>query len=293
MPALYFKLCAAPEEVTRRTTSSMDLLVSARFKVCAFGSGLVEETPGFMLILSDSTKLWCFAVLIAQVDALLSENPHSFQSPEDIDSFLDIWIEFFTTPSISEQRAVGLWGELHILSKFRSAGRGVACWVGPTGQPYDFFGESIRLEIKTSVRSPEAWFSATQVREKADYQIGFIRLVPDPVEGFSLDDLVRNITERMLGHEAEFLRLLTISGYRPGLHRHMKFTVEDTFSLRAGEIPLPVSTDWRIKDVRFSIDVDQFRNSGTSLDALLVAMGSRRSSGLPLASRARRRTARS
>jgi hypothetical protein len=254
---LFFSLSKLAGVPFRRSMKALDLVSSDDFQISSTSGGY-DRSAGYLVVLRHKAASWRFAAIACDLTWTLGADPERFDSEPSIDNFIMEWAELFSLEQMRSKVAIGLWGELWALCNFPVLDRGVSCWTGPLGAPFDFTGNGLRLEIKTSIGLSTAWFNVDQLSSPDDAFTLFVRASQDPLSGENLDDLVEKISES-LSELAPFQALLGRIGYFPGAKADMRLNAEEALMLRNVDIPVPICPDSRIRTVRFSISVDDFR----------------------------------
>lgn len=267
-PAIFFELAPRESGTARSVARGLELIVSSRFEMIDSTSRSARRRSGYAIALRDVALIDIFAAVAAHLAARLRALPAAFTTQADVDKYLAEWLEFFSRQSLTRERAVGLWGELYILSVLPSVDRGVACWVGPYGQMFDFMGNGVSIEVKTSLRTAVAAFSLGQIEDRDDGHAVFLRVLKDDRNGKSLDMLVAEI-RRELRDPIEFDATLVRAGYSSGTNAELRLTAEDLRAVPNSKIPRPVVNDDRIRSVRYEVDVDSLKGEFIPVPRLL------------------------
>ena len=270
-PCLFFELNSSDLDTSRRLTRGLDLIVSPAFAVTSASDPDPSPRAGYALLLRDRAYMWCFSVLAAQVGIALARDPTCMATRERIEAHVSEWSDFFGQEHLSAERAVGLWGELYLMTQFTSADRAVVAWVGPARQMCDFLGSGMKLEVKTSVGGSVVWFNLDQIEGKESSHSIFVRVLPDRVRGRSLDDLVNEIARR-LRDRAEFDWALVKCGYVPGANRDLKLVADEMHGIPNSEIPRPRKDDSRIRSVRYALDIEGLATHFVAVAPLIAAI---------------------
>ena len=266
-PAVYFELMPRHSETRRTLTLGIEVITSSQFEIVGKTSG-PSTRSGYAVALRDLRLLDTFAAVVAHVISCLKVDHSAYATEDAVERYFAEWIRFFSSQALSSERVIGLWGELHILASLPNVDRGVACWVGPYGQMFDFMGNGISLEVKTSLRTAVASFSLAQVVGRDDGHTIFVRVLRDDVDGASLDGLVEGIRRR-LRDPVQFDAALVRVGYRAGANAEFRLTAEDLRAVPNVKIPRPHVVDVRIRSVRYDIDVDGLSDEFVPVDPLL------------------------
>ncbi len=278
-PAIFFELEPRESGTARSLARGLELIVSSRFELVGPVYRNTRTRSGYAVALRDTALIDIFAAVAAHVAARLRVLPAAFSTQGDVERYLAEWIEFFSRQSLSYERAIGLWGELYVLSVLANVDRGVACWVGPYGQMFDFMGNGVSLEVKTSLRTAVASFSLGQTRDRDDGHAVFLRVLKDDMNGKSLDALVGGI-RRKLRDPVEFEAALVRAGYRGGANADIVLTAEDLRAVPNSKIPRPIVSDHRIRSVRYEVDVDALKHDFVPVSPLLRRLTARSSASI-------------
>jgi hypothetical protein len=141
------------------------------------------------------------------------------------------WFWGIAADRLSEQDALGLFGELWFLHRWEHGGSSaVAAWTASTGSRHDFQWTERSVEVKaTGRRADGAVVHRIQhLDQLADPEQGrlylfSLRVVRDELARNTLPDLVDRITESLRGDaiaKEDFARKLGQRGYSPAFSRH-------------------------------------------------------------------------
>ena len=266
--ALFFELPVDSSESTKQISKSIDVMASQEFRVWQHGESTSKPMAGVVVMLRESDLNWYFAAIVSHVASVLAADPRGFATYEALDRHLSKWLELFAVERLNVERAIGLWGELAIVLKFKNIDRGIAAWAGPLGEPFDFVANDVRLELKTSIMKSTVWFSLKQLIGRDDGYAMHIRTLRDAANGRSLQALVALIRSRV-EDDTEFLYRLGSAGYRFTDHSELRLTLEDARVVSLRDVPRPVVSDARIGSVRFEVDFDSLSPHFIAADALL------------------------
>lgn len=253
--SMFFEVAPAEVSSSDRRTRALHLIESPNFSVVGAQSTQTIRRSGVVIMLRDPSRLQSFATLVAHAASKLEADPTCFAHRIAVDAYLHEWIEFFARDGLTADEAVGLWGELFVLSSMPDVEAAVPCWVGPYAQLFDFVGNGSTLEVKTSRRSSQVTISLDQVEGRDGGHLVFVRVLPDENVGLSLSDLVSRIRKK-LKNPIDFERALMRVGYTGNDHSDLKLTAHEVKAIANPDIPRPTVDDRRVRKVRFSIDVD-------------------------------------
>jgi hypothetical protein len=274
-PALFFELPIGEPGTSRTLVRGIELITSARFEILERGASGGRTRSGYAIALRELSLVDVFAAVVAHAVSRLCVDLSAFSRREAVERYLASWIEFFAPQSLSPERVIGLWGELYFLSSIPNLERGVVCWVGPYGQMFDFMGNGVSLEVKTSLRNAVATFSLAQIEGRDDGHAVFVRALKDDRRGRSIDELVAYI-RRGLRSPIQFDATLVRTGYHAGANADFKLTAEDVRAVPNVKIPRPIVNDGRIQSVKFEVDVDGLKKEFVPVTPMLRRLTRRR-----------------
>lgn len=207
---------------------------------------------------------------------------------EAVEQAIDAIVTLFRAIQRPGERTIqGLWGELAIIAWAPEPKKALAAWHSSPRALHDFSAGNERLEVKSTARElREHSFRLEQLSRHGGAQTvvaSFLLTAMD--DGLSVNDLVRQITERVGGGEPE-RRLVTMVAQSLGAEwRDADLVRFDSHSARerlrlylAEQIPSVASpVPIEVKDVRFVVDLSSVpgldreaaRNHGALFSALL------------------------
>jgi hypothetical protein len=167
------------------------------------------------------------------------------------------WFWGVDSSGLSDEAALGIFGELWFLDRWAGLPGAVASWLGPTGSRHDFVSPSVSVEVKaTRVRSDgPARHRITSLDQFADPESGDLYLfsltvTPDANASNSLPAIVGLIRTRLHGHPDVlelFDQRLAEAGWTPAAaEKHSQ-----TFRIRAEELYRVGSEFPRLTDQSF------------------------------------------
>jgi hypothetical protein len=271
LPVIFFELPVAEKGTSRTSARGVEAIVSSRFEVTERRNRQPRIRSGYAIVLRDPGLLEIFAAVAAHVASRLGTGPTAFATQTDVDRYFAEWSKFFASEALSVERAVGLWGELYVLSVLPNLERGVACWVGPYGKMFDFMGNGVSLEVKTALRTAVASFSLDQIEGRDMGHSIILRVLRDDANGSSVDELVSQ-TRARLPDSVQFDSTLVRTLYRPGANADVKLTAEDVRAIPNVKVPRPVVSDTRIRAVRFEVDMDSLEGAFVRAEPLFKRM---------------------
>jgi len=168
-----------------------------------------------------------FADMIVNYDFNKKENL------DELNDYLSKLIELFTYKSDDKfalSSAIGLWGELYLISQFPDT---VKFWRGSEGTTFDFQEKKISLEVKSSIKGKNFKIQSKQLLPSNDHSFVFaVNPELDYDIGFSVADLVEKITKIIPAQYVfEFITSLSVRGFVigndiPNLNKPFKLRFE-------------------------------------------------------------------
>lgn len=249
--------CSTNSSSMARTSGA--LLITCRSRVTFAVDDRSWLSPAVVIECLDDGLVPTFIALALDVSAQL-EGP-SPPSPERVFRSIAGWERLLRSRSIlSEERELGLWGELLFILQAPSIDGAIRSWTTETRGVIDFSGGGIGVEVKTSASRLRHAVSHQQARSSdADLVVLFASVwaVPD-ASGRSLADLVEAVAEttsEVVTFEQKLLAL--------GFSRRDSSAYTRRFSpgssilfFRGTDIPRIRSFDPGISSIRYVIELD-------------------------------------
>ncbi len=172
--------------------------------------------------------------------------------------------DLFRQIADSEGDIVGLWGELHILSRAHNLDTAVQCWCLSKNAKYDYVTEGFALEAKTTLRSRRKHrFTLDQLRPGGDFRVYIASLaVVELNAGRTAADLMDEVFGKIGDDELRqrFLAQCLVKGGRDIYRNTLKLGVfpdgSSLMILDAATIPVPeIAPASPIENVRFDADM--------------------------------------
>ena len=188
--------------------------------------------------------------------------------------------DLFRQIAESEGDIVGLWGELHILSRAQNLDTAVQCWCLSKNAKYDYVTEGFALEAKTTLRSRRKHrFTLDQLRPGGDFRVfvaslAVVELNAGRTAADLMDDVYGKIGDDNL--RPRFLAQCLVKGGRDIYRNTLKLGVfpdgTSLMILDAATIPVPeIAPASPIENVRFDVDLtDLDPVSPLELDTVLA-----------------------
>jgi hypothetical protein len=185
------------------------------------------------------------------------------------------WFWGVDPDELSEQAAIGLFGELWFLDRWAPFPGAVPAWHGPEANRHDFAGVDVSVEVKTfrsqAVGPPQheiANLDQLDDPEAGQLYLFSVQAIPDPAAGNTLPTLVARLRTRLAEHTAlltDFDERLAKAGWSPAhADRHgTRYRIaSERLYLVGNEFPrltrhtfdphgLPAGVD----DVRYTLDL--------------------------------------
>ena len=187
--------------------------------------------------------------------------------------------DLFKKIAESEGDIVGLWGELHILSRARDLDMAVQCWCLSKNAKYDYVTDCFALEAKTTLRSRRKHrFTLDQLRPGDEFQVYVASLT---VVELNAGRTATNLMDEIYGKIGDddlrprFLAQCLVKGGRDIYRNTLMLSVfpdgTSLLILDASTVPVPeVAPNSLIENVRFDVDLtDRIPVSPREMDRVL------------------------
>lgn len=177
----------------------------------------------------------------------VTEGKSAPMSASDVDALLDSLIELFRRPTQPEaQTILGLWGELFAIDSSTDPSRFVRGWRTQAHELFDFDLESMRVEVKTTLRQERSHeFALNQVRPALPTHYVLSLQTRRATSGPSAFALARRISSKVSAAARERLWRLVLEALGPeidGVDEHCFDEALASTSMRlypCDEIPAP------------------------------------------------------
>ena len=159
---------------------------------------------------------------------------------------------------MSREIEIGLFGELSYIYSSKNSELALKSWHSIPNATYDFSHSGSRLEVKTSTRPTRRhWLRSTQSLSISEVGLFYLSIyAPEDATGITLNDLVNLINLKLLPESQHLLQEYLIP-FNLEL-AHMRFdlvsTVESFKFLKGSDVPVPISTDPNILEIRWRCD---------------------------------------
>lgn len=167
-------------------------------------------------------------------DLIVNYNFNKNENLDNLNEYLSKLIELFTYKSDDKfalSSAIGLWGELYLISQFPNA---VKYWRGSQGTTFDFQEKNISLEVKSSIKGKNFKIQSKQLISSNEQSYVFaVNPELDYDSGLSVSDLVENIIKIIPSQYVfEFMNGLLARGFVlgnniPNLNKPFKLRFEN------------------------------------------------------------------
>lgn len=258
--ALVVPLSEIPSAATGRRTSGCEL-VGHQAVVLNLPNGK-QTCAAAALVCRDSDLLNVFAVLCEDIVAKTS----SECSWRTIVSAVDEWMNLLTPKGRpSDERELGMWGELWFVEGSQDVQRMLAGWRGPERDAVDFFVEGISIDVKTSRKRQQHFVSQSQVDSPVgDYAAWLLSIwvKTDPGLGRTVPQLVDAIIDAA-PDRADALRQIVGAGYSPtdrAAYTSRFVALEEPGWFAANKVPRVRAADPGVSKLRYQVELsDELR----------------------------------
>lgn len=236
------------------------------------GSTESDAIPYLDLICSQRVLAPKFATFIDDLLGQLEGHP---TRPHDVvTAVLGRWRDLMhrgSNTGMSEDRLVGLFGELHVLAKMAEADPHAAleCWTGWAGDRWDFRSSTMAAEVKATSRHEDRGFwvhGAEQLdtREGVELVVHLRRYRRDE-EGSSITDVLAELASRGVDHTTVRTRLAQV-GWQPSdptiasrysVAEQWTWRVDDSFPSVVADSFVGGAVPERVSSIRYWVDLRQ------------------------------------
>ncbi len=260
--------CAALMTTLARTSGA--LLIAARSRVAFSVDGRTWTAPAVVVECLDDTLLSTFVALAEDVAQSVAGPAPPTQAA--VLRAIAGWERLLRARTLlTDERELGLWGELHFLLSAPSLDGAIRAWAPRADSAIDFLNRSVGLEVKTSTSRLRHSVSHQQARSSdADVRIYFASIwaIPDDI-GRSLSDLVEAI-ESTASELLLFEKKLLATGYsaRDKAIYNRRFSAGGAILYFSGmDIPRVRDFDAGVTAIRYVIELDEL--DATSMDDIV------------------------
>lgn len=161
---------------------------------------------------------WLFSSFVA--DILLRFERHPDVEPVSIvKTCYSAWRALFAGagPRMTVKQLAGLYGELHVLERLLAlSDNGTARWRGPLGEPHDFVGPGLDVEVKTTLRDEDDvvhihGLEQLSTVQNSDLYLAHLRVETPSPNGESLEEITARLQQ--LDKSGRLRALLSAAGY--------------------------------------------------------------------------------
>jgi hypothetical protein len=234
--------------------------------------------PAAVIECRDPKLLKTFAAMLAAMVTRLQSSPQP--SWDGVTSLFAEWERLLGRRRLlSGEAELGLWGELWCLARTVHPNELLDGWRGPEGECVDFLVGGFGLEVKAARRAGVHMISQSQVDHPlGDTPVGLLsmHLLPEPVRGKSLTELVRDVSGRA-GDIAMLQEKLAGVGYShddASAYTIRYVLVEPPLLYDMRSIPRVHAVDPGVSHIRFQVELArEAAIDGPELDKALSPFG--------------------
>ncbi len=180
---------------------------------------------------------------------------------------------------LSGESELGLWAELWCLTRTQRPSKLLEAWRGPDAERVDFLLDGFGFEVKAGRRPNVHMVSQDQVeRPLGDTTAVLVSMLvmPDPLKGRSLAELVANMTAAV-EDVAEFEEKLAATGYSrddDGAYHRRYAVLEPPRFYDVDDVPRVRAADRGVSRIRFRAELDPEKAlTGPRLQSAIAALG--------------------
>jgi hypothetical protein len=244
------------------------------------GAGRVEDQ--FCIVTCDASVPELHELFVRCVCAAIEELPAAC-STRELEQCISRLRDLFRALSQPSGREIaGLWAELFVIERSNSYASATAAWRDDQLDRYDFSGDMMRAEVKSSTKGFRSHEFGLEQLQQPEHSDGFVVsvMMQTLAGGAGVLDLASSIDEKLGGYpklrQKLWRNVAQVLGAEFSERVDKRFDVD--FSIRnlvvfaMMDIPRPVSpSDPRISSVRFIADLSTVRSSlqGTPSECLV------------------------
>jgi hypothetical protein len=221
----------------------------------------VSERPIAVIEIVDPTKVRICSYLISEMASALERKPSALSTSHQVLQHIESWRESLeTVHDLTPEEAIGLWGELDVLERLGASDLVVDRWHGPEAATFDFAGNRVTLEVKTSLKGHEHDFWAEQLVPpgKSELYVGSLHITTDHASGDTITDKVSRIASRIRTPEGFYKKLMRL-GMDPGKPREERFSLASLRVYDGSVVPLARADSPAVSRVRFHSNLEMVR----------------------------------
>lgn len=176
---------------------SISVRFSRKCEIMAKSGEITDGTYTIIRLEDDDPDI--LKILFCLLEEVISR-PKSLSTNRAIQSTILEISELFREVENSTRDAIGLWGELYIISRASNISEFIKYWCAAPNSKYDFIGKQHALEAKTTLKPKrEHRFSLEQLRplNKFPVYIASITIVEAPL-GKSVSELIDELYENIV-----------------------------------------------------------------------------------------------
>lgn len=231
---------------------------------CTIAMGGSESLPGCYSIVrlneNDADIVRVFLGLLEEAFLRFNQRYSNREIGEKILELADL----FSRIEDARSDIVGLWGELYLIFKSKSAAHAVQCWCRQKNAKYDFVSDRFALEAKTTLNPRRKHrFSIDQLRAHSDFDIYVASLnLVEMHSGVTVSYLLEEVRAQIFDDElrSDFLKQCLLKGGRDIYRSDLKlkpYPDDSSLSIfQAVDIPVPtIDPSDPIDNIRFDVDL--------------------------------------
>lgn len=184
--------------------------LSAQFHVtCRVKTGTIDIEDQFCLVSCDAAETELHELFVRCVGSAIEELPENIGTKE-LEFCISQMRDLFRALSSPNSREVsGLWAELFVISKSSNSEKALSLWHDDQFDRFDFSSNTLRIEVKSTVRGLRAHEFALEQLQTPDGGVGFVTSVLlQPLSGgVGVLDIARSIEANIMGNSRLKLKL--------------------------------------------------------------------------------------
>ena len=215
---------------------------------------------------------WLFSSFVADILLRFERHP-DVEPPSIVKTCYSAWRALFagTGPRMTLKQLAGLYGELHVLERILALSEtGTSRWRGPLGEPHDFVGPRLDVEVKATLSHEDDvvhihGLAQLSAAGHSALYLAHLRVETPSPDGESLEEMTNRLRDLDKGGRVE--GLLAVAGYGDE-ERHAYsevtfrlveerwFSVEDGFPRLTADVFADGVVPHGLGNFRYTLDLD-------------------------------------
>jgi hypothetical protein len=227
--------------------------------------GIVEPALVLSFLVNSEEELRAISTIFSGLYDLNNDSTGSEKATLAAQGFEDYFAEL-PKIGLTSELEIGLFGELSIIAMSGKKDELVRGWHSSPNATYDFSFNANRLEVKTSTRpTRKVWLRSSQTFPNADPHLTYLSIyAPLDDAGITLQELANRVSHELSPTEKSiFEEKLSLYDIQ---HCNKRFDFQTALEtprfVLSADVPMPLSDDPRILEIRWQCSFENLPNSG-------------------------------